>query len=725
MTDDLRSRLADGLAGRYEVEREVGRGGMATVFLARDQKHDREVALKVLHPELAASLGSERFLREIQIAARLQHPHILPLYDSGQADTLLYYVMPFVEGESLRDRLEREKRLPVEDAVKLGRDIAAALDYAHRHGVVHRDIKPENVMLHEGEAIVTDFGIAKAVSAAGGERMTQTGMAVGTPAYMSPEQAMGEGEPDGRSDVYSLGCVLFEMLTGGAPFTGSTPQAMITKRFTDPVPSVRAARTEVTGELELVVTKSLAREPRERFDSAALVAQALGSPTMITPPQPTSFATPGTPSAKSIAVLPFADMSPEKDQDYFCEGIAEEIINALTKIQALRVISRSSAFAFKGQNQDIRKVGEQLDVGTVLEGSIRKAGNRLRITAQLISVAGGHHLWSERYDRELEDVFAIQEEIAGNIVKALRVVLSDDEKRAIEKVPTANVEAYEFYLRGRQFFHQWGKKSVEYARRMFERAIALDPNYALAHAGIADCSGFMYTYWDASATNLERAYAASRRALELDPESAEAHTSHGMALAFSKQFEEANAEFATAIRLNPKLFEARYHFGRALQQQGRPAEAAEAFTEACRLRPDDYQAPSFLALALTAAGNEAEAAATHDRALQTIERHLSLNPEDSRALTLGAMHEIAAHGTAGRTKALEWANRALAVDPEDTVKLYNIACLYAKLGETEDALSCLERAVQGGFGLKGWVENDPDLIPLRGHPRFQTLLSSI
>jgi len=305
------------------------------------------------------------------------------------------------------------------------------------------------------------------------------------------------------------------------------------------------------------------------------------------------------------------------------------------------------------------------------------------------------------------------------------VVLSDDEKRAIEKVPTANVEAYEFYLRGRQFFHQWGKKSVEYARRMFERAIALDPNYALAHAGIADCSGFMYTYWDASATNLERAYAASRRALELDPESAEAHTSHGMALAFSKQFEEANAEFATAIRLNPKLFEARYHFGRALQQQGRPAEAAEAFTEACRLRPDDYQAPSFLALALTAAGNEAEAAATHDRALQTIERHLSLNPEDSRALTLGAMHEIAAHGTAGRTKALEWANRALAVDPEDTVKLYNIACLYAKLGETEDALSCLERAVQGGFGLKGWVENDPDLIPLRGHPRFQTLLSSL
>jgi TolB-like protein/Tfp pilus assembly protein PilF len=525
--------------------------------------------------------------------------------------------------------------------------------------------------------------------------------------------------------VYSLGCVLFEMLAGTAPFTGSTVQALITKRFTEPVPSVRAARKEVTGELELVVTKSLAREPAQRFDTAAQMVQALGSPKVITPPHATPLAMPVTHSAKSIAVLPFADMSPEKDQDYFCEGIAEEIINALTKIQALRVISRSSAFAFKGQNQDIRKVGEQLDVGTVLEGSIRKAGSRLRITAQLISVAGGHHLWSERYDRELEDVFAIQEEIAGNIVKALRVVLSDDEKRAIEKAPTANVEAYEFYLRGRQFFHQWRRKSVEYARRMFERAIELDPNYALAHAGIADCCGFMYTYWDASATNLERADAASRRALELDPESAEAHTSRGMALAYTKRFEEANAEFATAIRLNPKLFEARYYFGRALQQQGRPSEAVQAFADACRLRPDDYQAPSFLALALTAAGREAEAAATHGKALQTIERHLELNPEDSRALTLGAMHEIAAHGATGRAKALEWANRALAVDPEDSGMLYNIACLYAKLGETEDALNCLERAVKCGFGLKGWIENDPDLISLHAHPRFQALLGSI
>jgi serine/threonine protein kinase/tetratricopeptide (TPR) repeat protein len=719
----LRDQLQTLLADRYAVEREVGRGGMATVYLAQDRKHGRQVALKVLHPELAATLGSERFLREIQIAARLQHSHILPLYDSGQADTLLYYVMPFVEGESLRDRLNRERPLPVEEAVRIARDIAAALDYAHRHGVVHRDIKPENVMLHEGEAVVTDFGIAKAVSVAGGESLTQVGMAVGTPAYMSPEQASGEREPDGRSDIYSLGCVLYEMLTGSAPFTGPTVQALIMKRFTDPVPSVRAARSLVTIELEAVVSRALAKDPADRFATGSQVVQALGSPKVVTP-HATAVATPAVAPQKSIAVLPFADMSPQKDQDYFCEGIAEEIINALTKIQDLRVISRSSAFAFKGQNQDIRKVGEQLDVGTVLEGSIRKAGNRLRITAQLINVAGGHHLWSERYDRELEDVFAIQDEIAGNIVKALRVVLKDDEKEAIEKAPTANVQAYDFYLRGRQYFHQWRRKGVEHARRMFERAIEIDPNYARAYAGIADCCSFMYTYWDASATNLERADAASRAALALDPELAEAHVSRGLALAYSKRGQEAEQEFRQAIRLNPKLFEAHYFFGRALLQQGRAEEAAASFDAASQLRPDDYQTPTFRAMALDALGRREEQNEVTRQALVLIARHLELNPEDSRALSLGGAMMCQSEDPAERALALEFANRALSIEPEDSGMLYNLACLYARLGETEHALSCLEQAVHFGFGLKEWIENDPDLNLVRTEPRFVALLAS-
>jgi len=719
MTDVLRSRLQPVLSDRYDIEREVGRGGMATVYLAQDLKHGRPVALKVLHPELAATLGSERFLREIQIAARLQHPHILPLYDSGQAGELLYYVMPFVEGESLRDRLTHEKQLPVEDAVQIGRDIAAALDYAHRHGVVHRDIKPENVMLHEGEAIVTDFGIAKAVSAAGGESLTQTGMTVGTPAYMSPEQASGEREPDGRSDIYSLGCVLYEMLAGSAPFTGPTVQALIMKRFTEPVPSVRATRPTVTAELEQVVSKALAKDPTDRFQTANLLVQGLGSPKVITPPNATPLATPLTTTKKSIAVLPFADMSPQKDQDYFCEGIAEEIINALSKIEALHVASRSSAFAFKG-HQDVRKVGEQLGAGTVLEGSVRKAGNRLRISAQLVKVADGYQLWSDRYDRELEDVFAIQDEIAENIVKALRVVLSDREKRAIEKAPTANVQAYEFYLRGRQYFHQWRKKGVEYARRMFERAMDIDPDYSLAHAGAADCCSALYTWWDASKANLEGADSYSRRALALDPELAEAHEARGLALTLRKQYEEAEAEFQEAIRLNPKLFEGHYFFARACLAQGKYEQAAKLFEQASELRPEDYQSPIILAEVYKALGRSADADAANRRGVQLAEARLALNPDESRALVLGA----GGHCRLGNvTRALDLIHQTLALDPDDSGVLYNVACVYANAGQPEEAISCLERAIQNGFGHWEWLEHDSDLESLRGHPRFLALLS--
>ena len=715
---DLQDRVRIAVADHYEVEREIGRGGMATVYAAQDRKHHRTVALKVLHPHLAVNLGPERFLREIQIAARLQHPHIVPLYDSGQAGDLLYYVMPYIEGESLRQRLERTRQLPLDDALLIARAVANALDYAHRHQVVHRDIKPENVLMHDGEAMVTDFGIAKAVTAAAADTLTQTGATVGTPAYMSPEQAAGEAELDGRSDVYSLGCVLYEMLGGRTPFTGPTVQAIIAQIFTTPVPSLRTIRDSVPEVIDQAVGKSLAKIPAERFATAAQFAQALVSgPGLNTPPG----AAPATPAAKSIAVLPFADMSPQRDQEYFCEGMAEELINALMKVGQLNIASRTSAFAFKGRNEDIGEIGKKLKVGTVLEGSVRKAGNRLRITAQLINVADGYHLWSDRYDRDMEDVFAIQEEIAGSIVKALRVVLSEDEKRAIEK-PRTNVQAFEYYLRGRQQFHQWRRKSVEHARRMFERAIEIDPGYALAWTGIAACSSFVYTYWDASISHLERADTASRKALELAPDSAEAHTARGLALAFAKRFDEAELAFQTAIRLDPKLFDAHYYYGRAQLQQGKHVEAARSFEEATRLSPDDYQALSFLTQAYEAVGRKAEADVAHRRTLLLIEHHIEMNPDDARALNLGAMH-LAYLGQ--RERGLEWAKRAMAADPEDSGMLYNLACFYAIQGEPDESLNCLEKAVQLGFGLKGWIENDPDLTPLRSTPRFQALLARL
>jgi serine/threonine protein kinase/tetratricopeptide (TPR) repeat protein len=718
---DLLDRLRTALADRYTFDREVGRGGMATVYRAQDQKHDRPVAIKVLHPYLAMNLGPERFLREIQIAAQLQHPHIVPLYDSGQAGDLLYYVMPYVEGESLRQRLAREQRLPVEDALHLGRSVAAALDYAHRHGVVHRDIKPENVMLHEGEAVVTDFGIAKAVTAAAASTLTQTGATVGTPAYMSPEQAAGAAELDGRSDVYSLGCVVYEMLSGRTPFTGPTAQAIIAQCFTEPPPPLRGSRGDLPDWLEPVVMKSLAKDAGDRFATAAQFSQALKQPGASTPPGMTTTSAAAA-TAKSIAVLPFVNMSADPENEYFTDGVAEEIINALTKIQALRVASRTSSFAFKGKNQDIRKVGEQLNVTTVLEGSVRKAGTKLRVTAQLVNVADGYHLWSERYDRELQDVFAIQDEIAGNIVRALRVVLSDAEKRAIEKAPTANVQAYDYYLRGRQFFHQFRRTGMQFARRMFERAIEVDPGYAIAYAGVADCCSFLYMYWDGSKANLEGADSASRKALELDPELAESHASRGFAVSLSKQYDEARREFETAIRLNPKLYEAHYFYARACFQEGKLEEAVRHYQDASRVRPEDYQALILMAAPLHALGREDEMRAAMRHGLEVAQKHLELNPDDARALYLGAGALVQ---LGDQERGLDWTRRAYAIDSEDPGVLYNVACAYSNMGQIDDAIACLEKAVQNGFGHREWFENDSDLDPLRNDERFQALMKRL
>jgi serine/threonine protein kinase/tetratricopeptide (TPR) repeat protein len=715
---DLLSRLQQAMAERYAIEREIGRGGMATVYLAQDVRHHRPVAVKVLHPHLALSLGPDRFLREIQIAARLQHPHIVPLYDSGQASDFLYYVMPFIEGESLRQRLERERRLPLEDAVHLARAVASALDYAHRHQIVHRDIKPENVMLHDGEAMVTDFGIAKAVSVAASENLTQTGTAVGTPSYMSPEQASGEADLDARSDIYSLGAMLYEMISGTTPFAGPTLQAVLAKLFTDPVPSLHERRQDTPEWLDQAVLKSLAKRPGDRFTTASQFAQVLATPIGSTPP--------GMPAAssgsKSIAVLPFVNMSADPENEYFTDGIAEEIINALTKVQALRVASRTSAFAFKGRNEDIGEIGRKLKVATVLEGSVRKSGNRLRVTAQLVNVADGYHLWSERYDRQLEDVFAIQDEIAGNIVRALRVVLSEEEKRAIEKAPTENVQAYEYYLRGRQFFHQWSRTGIQYARRMFERAIEIDPSYATAYAGVADCCSFLYMYWDGSKANLEGADSSSRKALEVDPELAEAHASRGFALSLKREYADARDEFERAITLNPKLYEAYYFFARACMQEGKLEEAARHFAQAAQVRPEDYQALLLTLGPLRRLGRTEDAKAAALQGMERLYKHVELNPDDSRALYLGAS---ALMQQGQRDRAVEWATRARTANESDSMVLYNVACVYA-LGEmTEEALECLDKAIQNGFGHREWLDNDSDLDSLRGDPRFQALLQKL
>jgi serine/threonine protein kinase/Tfp pilus assembly protein PilF len=711
-------KLRSAISGEYVIDRELGKGGMATVYLAQDPKHDRLVALKVLHPELAASLGPDRFLREIKLAAKLNHPHILGLHDSGDADGFLYYVMPYIEGESLRDRLDRVQQFNIDEAIHHGRAIASALDYAHRQGIVHRDIKPENVMLYEGEAMVMDFGIAKALSQAGPETLTQTGMMIGTPAYVSPEQAAGETNLDGKSDQYSLACVLYEMLSGERPFAGATPQAVMAKRFAEMPKSLRTIRSSIPESVEKAVTKAMAIDASGRYATAAQFGQALVSGSMITPTDTASLPQTVVSAAKSVAVLPFTNMSADVENEYLADGMAEEIINALNKVQSLRVAARTSSFAFKGKNEDVGDIGRKLKVSTVLEGSVRKMGSRLRITAQLVNVADGYHLWSERYDREMEDVFAIQDDISQAIVKALKVILTEGEKKQIEKARVENVQAYDYYLRGRSYYFIH-RKSLEYARQMFNRAVETDPEYARAYAGVADTCSLLYMYYDAREFNLKQADYASAKALELEPDLAEAHVARGLAISLSKRFAEAEKEFEIAMKLDPKLFEAPYWYGRALEAEGRFQEAVKMYDRAQVLRPEDYQAPSFLAQAYRALDMKEESAAADRRAIKLMLERLELNPSDARAANLLA----ATYASMGETqKALDYSERSMAIDPDDAMLLYNVCCTYTLLGRNDEAIGCLERAVDKGFGHREWIDHDPDLNPLRENPRFQAIM---
>ena len=605
---DAVARLNSALEGRYAIEREIGEGAMAVVYLADDLKHERNVAIKVLKPELAAAVGAERFLAEIKVTANLQHPNILPLYDSGEADKFLYYVMPYIEGATLRDKLDREKQLAVEETVEIAKSVAGALSFAHARNVIHRDIKPENILLQSGQALIADFGIALALKAVGGDRLTATGLSVGTPTYMSPEQAGGDTQLDGRSDLYSLACVLYEMLVGEPPFTGPTAQAVVARHMIDPVPPANTVRPDIPSGVVRALGKALGKTPSDRFASAAAFAEAL-----------TEETTERVAAIEAVAVLPLRSMSADPDDEFFADGITEEIINALAHLEGLRVAAASSAFAFKGKNEDLRVVAQKLDVQAVVEGSVRKDGSRLRITVQLVNASDGYDLWSERYERELTDVFAIQDEIATAIADRLQLALAGSPDGPLVKPSTANVDAYQLYLKGRILLYRRGLGIGE-ALECFKQAIELDPGFALAYAGLADATTMLEWHgWAPPGEAIPTAKQAAERSLELGPDLAEAHSALAcVLLVYGWEWEAADRQFRRALELNPNYVQARvwhWYFNMQLVQ-GRFDEAVEETRRTVEIDPLSSYAAAAYAFVLGIAKRFPEATDEARRAVE-------------------------------------------------------------------------------------------------------------
>jgi serine/threonine protein kinase/Flp pilus assembly protein TadD len=740
---DASASLANTLADRYTIERLLGQGGMATVHLAEEKKHRRKVAIKVLKPEFAASVGAERFLREIGIAARLSHPHIVPLIDSGESDGSLYYVSPYIAGGSLRDRLNRCKKLPIDDAVRISHEVGAGLDYAHRNGFVHRDVKPENILFADDHALLADFGIAHVVSSSTlNEPITVGGLALGTPEYMSPEQASGETDIGVPGDVYGLACVFYEMVAGEPPFKGPTPRATMAKQVTEKARPLRVLRPDAPSGFERVLEKALAKDPLQRFPSVVDFCDALTRARLET-------SRPFSATTRTIAVLPFVNSSPDPDNEYLSDGITDELINALAKVEGLRVASRTSVFALKGKAQDVRAIGALLEASEVLEGSVRRSGENLRITVQLTSTDDGRLVWSERYDRKLHDVFAIQDEIARTIVTTLRSTSFADIATAPTSRRTENVHAYGLYLRGRYAWNKRTSEGIIEGIKYFEEAIALDPTFVLAYTGLADSFSLQIDYrsvpvheghkkakfyarkaialddtvaeahaslawslfiydWD-----LDAAAREFQRAIELDPHYAAAHQWYAFLLASRGRFDEALLEAHTAQENDPASVSGRRSLGYCYVYARRYEQARYHLSRAIAMNPTAEESYRIQGVILTILGE-------HGEAERVLREALDLASPGTTYTKATLAYSLARGGN--KTFALQVRDELLEKRRHDYVSPVELATVSVGLGELDEAVKWCEQAAEERRGWVMYLGVHPVVDPLRQNPRFQALL---
>jgi serine/threonine-protein kinase len=801
VTDDGEplERLRSALVSRYRILREIGRGGMASVYLADDLRHDRRVAVKVLTPEIATALGPQRFLREIQFAAGLAHPHILPLHDSGEADGLVFYVMPFVEGETLRDRLRREKQLSIPDAIRIVREVADGLAYAHALGIVHRDIKPENILFMGGHAVIADFGVATAIGAASGARLTEGGLAVGTPEYMSPEQATGEEGVDGRSDQYSLACVLYEMLAGDPPFTASSYHALLAKKLGEPVPSLSNLRDTVPEALDNSLRRALAKVPVDRFETVTDFAAAVEGGGSL--PQASganeqsriaarsrsvsrpvlylagaivlllmaivAYASLGNREANrtsgdaksatsagrtTVAVLPFENLG-RTDDDYFTAGVTDEITSRLGAVSGLAVVPSRAARRYARSDMTMRDIGRALNSDHLVIGSVRWAGagpqsKSVRVTIELLRAQDEKQIWSRTYDRVIDDIFAVQSDIASEVATRLGITLVEGERGEISQRPTENQEAYRLYLKGKYFWEKRTEEDLLTALGYFQQAVDLDPGYSLAWVGIANAwiSRGWYSRL-APRDAFPKAKHAALRALEFDSTLAEAHASLAhIHFEYDHDWQRAERAYLRSIQLKPAYAVAHQWYGGFLSAMGRHDEALKQAKIASELDPLSLIIQTWMGLRYYFAGN-------HETAIAEYLKAVELDPQFAPA----HWHLAWAYDQAGQFKeAVAAAERAVEIDEQSLLYLtslgrayaragmraearsvldrleraakdrhvsaYHLATVHIALGDMDAGLDWLERAYEERSPWIGYLRVDPRIDPVRRHPRFDAVV---